>query len=431
VPILGLRAGRSFQIQVTAATADATWADSIRSFTTERLPPGWPTCRASFTAPESEFSPDEAICSNSRHGTSHVYSCWDRWGEPVFGLQDAFDDSLFSMTALPGGGWGSTAYNNSSLQFFDEFGTQLSRYTVEFFRGTRFQHDWVDVHETTPIIEGPWAGAVVFVTATYEYLPDHGYKLGNGLIVFDPATEEVLYDFSFHGELGDGVAISPLMPYERTGWGDYTEDWNHLNSVLHGLDADGRDYFLLSLKAQNWVIKLHPDTDELVWRLGADGEFTLVDDIDAAEPAPIGMIDWQSHQHGLFDVHVEGDRLKLLMFDNGSPRRDESGDRWDLLYSRVVEYTLDPATFLAELSYAWGPTEYGHPDWFFSSSRGNAELLPDGERVIFLSGEQLMMREVGYPEGGERWEFNCPYDNEGMYRVHWFPDLYQTDWAFR
>jgi hypothetical protein len=429
IPILGLHADRTYQVQVTASVGESAWEDRVRSYTTDPLPAGWPVCTPTFTAPESEYSVDEVVCSNSRYGSSHVYSCWDRWGQPVFALQNDADDSLFSMSPLPEGGWASTSYNHSSLQYFDEFGAQTERFTIGWFRNTRFQHDWVDVHETTPIVEGPWAGAVVFATASYETFDDGSYKLGNGLIVYDRASDEVLYDFSLHGELGDQVSISPVMPYDRTGWGDYTEDWNHLNSILHGFDEAGQEYFLLSLKAQNWVLKLHPDTDEVVWRLGAGGEFTLVDDLEAAEPVALDVLEWQSHQHGMFDLGERGNRL--LMFDNGYPREDENGSRWDLVYSRVVEYTLDPDTMRAELSFEWGPTDSADSDWFFSSSRSNAELLPGEERLIFLSGEQMRMREVAYPDGGERWQLDCPYDDEGMYRVHWFPDLYQTDWTFR
>jgi hypothetical protein len=105
----------------------------------------------------------------------------------------------------------------------------------------------------------------------------------------------------------------------------------------------------------------------------------------------------------------------------------ESGIRWDLDYSRVVELELDEATARADLRYAYG--EASGEDWFFSTSRGNAFLLPDGQRAMFLSGEQLRMGEVTYPGGQLRWAMQCPYDDEGMYRVRWAPDLYSLGWA--
>lgn len=431
IPVRGLRAGRSFRLEAVAEEDGGSWASGPLAYATEPLPAGWPACTASFTADEAEYTRDEVVCSNSRlPDWGHVYTCWDRWGEPVMGLRTPADNSLFSMTPLPDGGWASTSYNYTELVTLDRFGAQTGRYSMLSFPGTRFQHDWVDVHEVTPIVEGDWAGALVFVTATYEWFSDGSYRLGNGLIVWDPSTEEVLWDWSFHGALGDGVAMDPKLPYDRWGYGDYAEDWTHLNSILHGVDEDGRDWFLLSLKSQDWVVKLRPDTDALEWALGVGGDFRLVDDVDAARPVDRPVAEWQYHQHGMWMVSDVGDRMRLMLFDNGYPRQDESGYRFDWYWSRVVEYELDETTGLVELVFDWGESTYGAPDWFFSSSRSNARLLPDGERVIFLSGEQILMREVAYPEGGERWEMSCPWDDEGMYRVHWFPDLYQTDWIF-
>jgi hypothetical protein len=84
------------------------------------------------------------------------------------------------------------------------------------------------------------------------------------------------------------------------------------------------------MKSQDWIVKLYPDKDELAWALGFDGDFTLVDDLDAASPVEMDAYDWEFHQHGMRFLDNEGPRLDLVMLDNGYPREDENGPNWNL-----------------------------------------------------------------------------------------------------
>ena len=430
IQVLGLKAGREIALRVDATHGLATWSSEVLTYATAELPTGWPECTAVFEVDESEIDPDEVVCTQGTlaDGTE-LYYCTDYWGEPVFSLATPQSDSLMSLEPLMDGSWASTSYTASKVVFFDQYGEVVkSLYASSLSGVTRFEHMYVDSHEIYQIREGKWRGGVVFITNSYEYLKDGDYKLGNGIVVVDPTTYDVLYDYSFQGDLTDGVALDPLLPYTRAGIGDYYQDWLHANAVLHGIDDDGREYFLVSLKSQDWIVKLYPDTDELEWAFGFDGNFTLVDDIDAASPVEVDSYDWFFHQHGMRFLDSEGPRLRLVMLDNGYPRHDETGPNWGLAYSRFVEVELDQGSGLAQLDFEYGKRM--GPDHFFSSTCGNALLLPDGERAMGIAGEQNTFIEVSYPEGERRWSMRCESIDWCSYQVHWFPNLYETDWIY-
>lgn len=432
VVVLGLRAERSFGLHAVATYNAARWQSEDLAFTTEALDPYYPTCRPTFYETEDEYSPDEVVCTNGSGRGQYFYLCVDRWGEPVFAVRTNQNDSLMSMRPLRDGRWASTSFTNSKVAIFDPKGRQVSQYTPTWFEGrTRFEHQYVDSHELYQIPDGAWSGAIAFLTNSYEWFEDGSYKLGNGLIVMDPDTEEVLYDYSFHGELGDGVAMDEAMPYDRDGHGDYAQDWNHANTILWGADDDGREFLLVSLKSQDWIFKLYPDTDELAWALGWDGDFTLVDDIDAADPTPRPSLDWQYHQHGVVWIERDGPRYRLLMLDNGYPRHDEEDYRWDLTYSRILQLQIDEETMLADIDFEYGATSNRDNDWMFSSTCGNSELLPGEDAALTLMGESKTMLEVSYPEGEKRWALACTSSEWCEYRVHWYPSLYELDWDQR
>lgn len=418
LPVLGLHASRSYLVEVDA---DGGWTSPTLSYTTAPVPPNFPVCTATFVVPEGAFGADEALCSNFQGSDGHhLYACFDRWAQPVFSARTADDDSMRSMTRLADRSWASTGFTTAKVLWLDTAGAETAERTIDWFEGrTRFDHQFVDPHELLEIAEGPWAGAVVFATSPAEDLPGGGYVVGNGFIVYDRATDTVLYDYSLLGDTSDGVSFDPRIPFTRTGIGDYPEDWSHLNAMAYGRDVDGRLFFLLSLKAQDWIVKLYPDTDEIGWIAGFEGDFTLVDDLDASSPVALADIDWPFHAHGLSWVAHDGARLRWMLFDNGYPRHDGDAIEWDLAYSRVVEFDIDEETRLASTPFVYT----GGGEVFFSSTGGNAELLPDGTRVLFLDSEAQTAQEIGYPGGEDRWRMTCDYHGDAMYRIRWYPSL--------
>lgn len=419
--VLGLRADSAYTLRAVAST----WSSDPIPWQTDPLPEGFPTCTATFSVDEASFDPEEVTCTNSVLTTGeHVYWCADAWGTPVSSMRTTADDSLMSVTPMPGG-FVSTSNTNSKIAFFDEAGKELGEYRVTWFNSrTDYTHDWIDNHEALPILEGAYAGDVVIITDATEWFADGDHKLGNGIVVYDPVTYAVDYEYSFHGELGDEIEMDPKVPYTRPGTGDDAYDWTHLNAIDHGADADGREFFLLSLKAQDWVVKLYPDTNELAWVLGREGDFVLVD--EAGTPLP--DVDWFFHQHSVRIVSVDGERMRLLLYDNGAWRQDETGFRSDLEYSRALELELDEASRQARMVWSYGATDESAPDWMYSAICGSVTALPGGERVITNVGDKGERRELSYPDGAERWRLRCDGIDVCEYRTRWYPSLYDLDW---
>ena len=97
-------------------------------------------------------------------------------------------------------------------------------------------------------------------------------------------------------------------------------DWTHSNGLLYSAD-DGN--LLLSMRHQNWIIKINflggtgsgapAGSGDIMWRLGYQGDFTLV---GATDPT-----DWFYAQHGMnyFTQNTTG-VFRLGLMDNGNDR---------------------------------------------------------------------------------------------------------------
>jgi arylsulfate sulfotransferase len=135
-------------------------------------------------------------------------------------------------------------------------------------------------------------------------------------------------------------------------------DWLHSNSLQ--LAPDGN--FLLSIRHQDWVVKIDyqngAGTGNILWRLGLDGDFTLMG--DANDPYP-----WFSHQH---DVEYEFDTNYISLFDNGNTRINQFPDD----NSRGQLLDVDETTLVAKLveNYDIG---------LKSLALGSAQVLLDGQ----------------------------------------------------
>ena len=102
------------------------------------------------------------------------------------------------------------------------------------------------------------------------------------------------------------------------------------------------------------------DTDEMVWRFGEDGDFTMVGDGE-----------WQYHQHS---PNFTGDG-RFILYDNGNTRTTlEEGE---IPFSRAVEYAIDEEAMTAR--QVW---EYRGEAPYCSPFMGDARQLPGGNILI-------------------------------------------------
>jgi len=113
-------------------------------------------------------------------------------------------------------------------------------------------------------------------------------------------------------------------------------DWLHGNSA--GMTPDGN--ILMSLRHQDWLIKIDYNngsgTGNILWRMGLDGDFTIVGDANDTYP-------WFSHQH---DAEWAFNGPSLSLFDNGNTRIGQNPTE----HSRGQLLSVNEGTMTATLS---------------------------------------------------------------------------------
>jgi hypothetical protein len=146
-------------------------------------------------------------------------------------------------------------------------------------------------------------------------------------------------------------------------------DWTHANTIAYSAD-DGN--IVLSLRNQSWIIKIDYSnghgTGDVVWRLGYQGDFTL---LGSNSPA-----DWFFAQHDAnFFYSKEARDLRLAVFDNGNNRfPDFSGN-------------ICPSN-VGDVQYPW-MTFFGRhvPDCY---SRPAVFGVNEAERMVRLLWSQIV-----------------------------------------
>lgn len=167
---------------------------------------------------------------------------------------------------------------------------------------------------------------------------------------------------------------------EPTEQGHY--DWSHANAAVY--DA-GQRQMLVSLRHQHWVIGVDWPSGDVAWRLGAGGDFVLING---------GADDWFYAQHQP-ELQPDG---TLLLFDNGNDRPGVD------FHSRGVQLSFSPSAGTAALLW----THRLEP---LSSSLGDADRLDNGNVLLVAGGVVTpgtpRLVEVD-PEGEVVWEVEVP-----------------------
>lgn len=197
--------------------------------------------------------------------------------------------------------------------------------------------------------------------------------VGDAIVVFDPATGEVLQEHSLFDMLDPRDDVDPseadyCVSYLDRHYPDGApRDWTHANAVT--LSPDG-DTWLVSLRHVDLIIGVRA-VDEpsgpvgsLRWAFGPGGDFELTE----------GR--WSWHQH----APEWQDDDTILVYDNGNGRDDAPEP-----YSRAVEYDIDEEAMTA--TQTW---EHVMPNRLYASFLGDADSLegPGGETVLITHGGQ-------------------------------------------
>jgi len=151
-----------------------------------------------------------------------------------------------------------------------------------------------------------------------------------------------------------GDVIVDIDPNGNVVWGwsafDYLDvnrhlqglpDWTHSNALVY--TADGS--LLISMRHQSWILKIDyangTGTGKILWKLGEDGDFTLV----GGDPSQ-----WFYGQHYPNILSTSGSQTTMAVYDDGNLRIDSDGVACGsaasapACYSRAAIFQIDEST---------------------------------------------------------------------------------------
>ncbi len=416
--VLGLHADRGVGILVEAFEDDRVWTIDQLEVDTPPLPPEWQGCSAAVFSEGSTWGTDEATCfPGGLEPGQQSMLCFDRSGNPIWAFHAREVPDPTVLRPLADGSF-ILGTGSNLLLHIDEGGRVLSILRSFDLHDTTYDHPNIDGHDVIQLTEGPWAGAIAFLTYSFETMLDGDDEIGTGIVVLDPETREVLWDWSILGAPNDGVPIDPSLVCEDS------ISCLKVNALLHGVDVNGEEFFWIERNMVGQILRVNVPNGEIAWKFGIEGDFRLVDDLDAADPEELTMDQWMVNPHGPKFLERAGYRTRLLLHDNG--REAEPGEK---VFSRVIEYEIDEATHLATVRFSYGGVDAEPGARWYAPSYGGVEILPGGDGFLFLKGTRdVFVSDVTLPDGQERWRLTCRgWDN--AYTLTWLPSLYDTTWT--
>jgi len=203
-------------------------------------------------------------------------------------------------------------------------------------------------------------------------------------------------------------------------------DWTHSNDMLYSADDHN---LLLSIRHQNWIIKIDFDDGEgsgnVLWRLGYQGDFKLLDSNGEPDNNPA---DWFYAQHGMyyFTPNTTG-IFKLGLMDNGNDRTFSTGQvickpgvaGSAQCYSTVPVLELNEDDMTATMLLHYRP-----PASFYNYFGGNVALLKNGDIEADFCGAASgsIVQELNPSGSGVVWQGTTAGANQ--FRVDRLPSLY-------
>ena len=234
----------------------------------------------------------------------------------------------------------------------------------------RFNHDAIRLPNGNTIVIGETQRAFpagtqgssgpIDIIGPVVVVLDPNFQVVSFWNAFDHATGGTQLDINRKaGEVTCDPTILGCPPVLLSGFTS-AADWIHGNALEFLPDNN----LMLSMRSQNWVVKIDyqngTGTGNILWRLGAGGDFTLT---NPSDPYP-----WFSGQH---DPGFEDTAMQVFdVFDNGATRVTLfPGNSRGQVYN--VNYTNMTVTL--QLSVDLG---------VFSPTLGSAQLLPNGDYMF-------------------------------------------------
>jgi hypothetical protein len=418
LPVIGLKAGRAYELSVHAADADG---NSIAfghplPLRTSKLPADFPPLQVTISQPD-RMEPGwtlfgaQTMTSNDSEETHNVTMAVDSSGEVVWyydgepsmeaplplrngqflALHDHAHAFEFTLMGDVYRRWHAAGYPNNGEP------RELSPNSIAVDTQT-FHHD---------IAEMPSGNFLVLSTEMLD-VDDFpaDLSMSGSTVESVKLISDVVVEFDPDGSVVHEWNLRGMLDPNRNGydsggnvwarWGfshieGGTKDWTHGNSVFY---SSSDDSILVSLRHQDAVISFSRETGQLSWILGNHNGWGQQWQKYLLQPE--GELEWQYHQHA---ARVADDG-RVILFDNGNHRAWPPAEKMPIEdhYSRVVEYQVDPDTMTVQQVWSFGGPGSEH---FFSSFVSEADWLPSTGNILVTDGGRTRDEE-GQMAAGER-----------------------------
>lgn len=424
VPVLGLRPARTHRLRltVTDAAGNATIDESLTK-TTGPLPDDFPPMKLLKAGPPDLGA--ALLLDVLWWGKVLSYGLLvavDNEGEVVW--YERADRPLVETLRTDTGSLLVVVGESDGIQEIDMFGNVLN--------------DWVakkmgldSLHHTVGLTP---SGNLLGLSTELRHIA--GYPPPDGTATW-PVVGDIAVEFTREGQVVNAWPfLDVLDPYHynelifQPFWlplypvEGLPKDWSHGNAILY--DAADESY-VVSLAAQDMVVKLDRATGQPVWKAGESGDVTLV-----------GGGEWFSMPHGI-EWTEDG---RMLLYDDGIYKPEPRG--------RVVEYALKApeggGPWTATQTMVWD----GGDQPFCSMGPSDVDRLPNGDLLVLhgsLLGDPtaspfdganplyVRLEQIHQEPLGERvfaMEIGGPWDPSGnkfsSFAVERLPSLYPPGW---
>ncbi len=277
----------------------------------------------------------------------------------------------------------------------DELGTVLMDIHAKQLGVATLHHDILQLPSGNYLTIGS-----IFADYTYAFDHKRHHVAGDALVEFTPSGKVVwtwkTFDHLDPMRVRDG--FDPVLPLIDPATHEKSNDWTHSNAILY-LPAD--DSVLLSIRHQDWIIKIDRKSGDVVWKLGEDGDFKLA----AGQK-------WFYHQHAP-ELEPDG---SLLVFDNGAgnphlPPKDQR--------ARPLRIKIDLQKKTADIVWQENNQKY------YAPIAGDVDRLENGDIQVLDSMITLLpntfqvsyarLREVDPATNKWVWKIDLP-DGRFAYR---------------
>jgi len=377
VPVLGLKANRTYFIRVAAVSSSGyTITSQWYNFTTQPLPDN--ITRYSIVVNNSPADGFTMLGFTGGGMNTSYAVIMNNIGEIIWYRK--FNGPVTDFQKQPGGTYTVFSILDDRRSIFyelDGLGNILHEYqstsTVEtgphelLIRGTGYTLFGVE-YRTMDLTQ-------------FGGLPNATVR---GLIVEHGGSGSFLWNTFDHLSITEAMPDIPLNTQSVNPW--------HGNAIE--IDRDGN--YLVSFRNSDMIVKVSSQTGNIIWRLGGrNNQFTFINDV----------FNGFSHQHAIRRL----DNGNIILFDNGNLHSPQ--------VSRAAEYVLDENNKTARLVWQYIPSPA-----LYASALGYAQRLPNGNTLIcFGTAQRIIEVDIA---GSKRWELSIDEPQRYSYRAFKINTLY-------